>query len=111
MTTQTIGLPLNPIGKQVKQEIKDYPYELGDCLIIAQTAYCTKWGVSYKVYRLEVSIKTKKVYLDVITSIFLSKFLSLGDSYLGDSYCLDNWETSLRVCDSLAIQQYMKKAF
>ena len=111
MTTQTHDHPVElgqiAIGKQVKQEIKDYPYELGDCLIIAQISYCTEWGVRYRVYRVEVYIETKKVYLDIITSTVFSKFLSLGDN----SYLADTWDVSLKICDSLAIQQYMKEAF
>jgi hypothetical protein len=106
MYNHLIGLPLNPLGKQVKQVVRNFPYELGDCLIVSQIAYCTEWGKSYRVYRVEVYIETKKVYLDIITDT-QPNFLSLGDNY-----CLaDNWEISLKICDSLAIQQYMKEAF
>lgn len=106
MYDHLLDLSLSPIGKQVKWEIRNFPYELGDCLIVKQIGYCTEWGKNYRIYRLEAYIETKKVYLDIITDN-QSKFLSLGDNY-----CLaDNWDVSLKVCDSLAIQQYMKEAF
>lgn len=106
MYNHLVGLPLSPLGKQVKQEIRNFPYELGDCLIVKQISYLAEWGFPYRVYRLEVYIETKKVYLDIITDN-QSSFVGLGDSY-----CLaDNWDVSLKVCDSLAIQQYMKEAF
>jgi hypothetical protein len=107
MYNHLIGSPLNPLGKQVKQEVRNFPYELGDCLIVAQINYLTEWGKSYRIYRIEVLIETKKVYLDIILDNQSSNFLSLGDNY-----CLaDNWDVSLKICDSLAIQEYMKEAF
>jgi hypothetical protein len=106
MYNHLLGLPSNPIGKQVKQEVRNYPYELGDCLIVSNISYLTDWGVSYRVYRLEVYLDTQKVYLDIIVDN-QSKFLGLGESY-----CLaGNWDVSLKICDSLAIQQYMKETF
>lgn len=58
MYNHLVGLPLSPLGKQVKQEIRNFPYELGDCLIVKQISYLAEWGVSLQ------SLQIRGLYRD-----------------------------------------------
>lgn len=102
--------------KQVKQVVKDFPYYLGDCLVIQVVKYETPLLVEgesfdFEIYRVEILARYNTRYLDIITDTN-QRFLGIGEYNVAlDGYGSDDFKVSKSLCKSLAIQKYMEEAY
>ena len=99
------------INKQVKHVMSNFPYYLGDCLVVNSTTHqWTTWTLKSQVFeilRVEVVVVREIYYLDLIVDADSYKFLGLGQ-------CSDkqfDFDISINICKSLAIQKYMEEAY
>lgn len=106
------------VNQQVKHVMSNFPYYLGDCLIVETVEYETPLLVDgesfdFEIYRVECLIKGKVRYLDLITDDN-QRFLGIGEynviPYPYGQY-RKNFEISKSLCKSLAIQKYMEAAY
>ena len=96
------------INKQVKHVMSNFPYYLGDCLLIKVTPYADSlFDKVFMIYRVEVIIKGEVGYLDLITNANQG-FKGIGGFYRDKTSTHSIAET---ICESLAVQGYMEEAY
>lgn len=98
---------MSVINKQVKHVMSDFPYYLGDCLIVSKQEVTTSLHREYEIYRVKVVLRGEVGYLDLITTISQC-FKAVGGFYRDISSTSYIGET---VCESLAVQAYIEEAY
>lgn len=95
-------------SKQLKDVVKNFPYYLGDCLIVKVIPYADHFlDIRFMIYRIEFVVDHKTHYLDIITNAS-QKFLGIGENNNDINF---SPHVSKRVCESLAVQKYMEEAY
>lgn len=92
------------VNKQVKSVMSNYPYYLGNCLIVKKSKFTTKLGHEFEIHRAEIVVNDVVRYLDLITTIYHC-FKGLGGFY-GD--IRSSHHIAEIMCDSLAVLDYLE---
>jgi len=93
------------INKQVKQIMSNFPYYLGEYLIVKETKITTHLGSEFAIYRIEIIVGDVVRYLDLITTVFQC-FKGVGGFY-GD--IRSSHRIAEIMCDSLAVLDYLEE--
>lgn len=90
-------------NKQVKQVVKNFPYYLGECLVVNATT-----AEMFLVLRIEVLTERKKHYIDLVVDRKNNQFLGLGGTSDG---IMEDFSFSINCCRTHALAAYLKEAF
>ena len=95
------------VNKQVKHVMSNFPYYLGDCLIVKKSDFTTQLGSKFEIYRIEIVVNDVVRYLDLITTT-RQCFKGVGGFY-GD--IRSSHRIAETICDSLAVQDYLEEIY
>jgi hypothetical protein len=97
---------MSVVNKQIKSVAKNFPYYLGNCLIV-NNCPVDAGSNSYNILRVEALIKGHVKYLDVIIDGETQVFLGLGQ-------CSDkqfDFDVSINICKTLNLVDYLEEAY
>ena len=97
---------MSVVNKQIKSVAKNFPYYLGDCLIVNNCSL-DAGSNSYNILRIEALIRGQVTYLDLIIHSQTNQSLTLGQR----SDKQFDFNVSINICKTLDLVGYMKEAY